>query len=174
MIVTAFIVGTILLLLSIILFIVGLILPLFFKRENRKNRTVKKIRWTLIIAPIVIIPLSLLGMYVFIMICDDRAIERVEIGSLPDNLVYFVGESDSIDLTGGTVLVITRTVPSICGCREGWNPVSEISMYRQSPHRVVYDIDFSVPGEHEIYITWLDRVRGSFTIEVIERESALE
>jgi len=159
------VIGTFLVLI-IISFIMGLILPLFCKQENRKNRTVKWARLILLLLPIPLLLLMIVGVSAIFIVCDGREIERFEIGSLPDNLVYFVGESDALDLTGGTLLVITRDTPGICGPRrEEW---SETPMYRQSPFHVVYDIDFSIPGEHEVFIIWLDHVQGSFTIEVIE------
>jgi len=130
--------------------------------------------------------LAIIGIYMFFGVFNSRQIVRVEVGSLPDKLVYSVGESDTIDLTGGTILVFTRGITYgviaesgryVNGWRmydvdpESGSNVSEVPMYIESPHRIIYDIDFSTPGDYEIIIMWLTTEVGRIPIQVTEREN---
>jgi len=105
---------------------------------------------------------------------------RVEVGSFPRNIVYYVGESDTLDLDGGTVRVYTRgenTVPgkvidaSFYNADEWvWRNFSEYSMSLETGlFNLVSDIDFLVQGVYEVHIIWLDDVVGRFPVQVIER-----
>jgi len=99
----------------------------------------------------------------------SSAIVKVEIGSFPSNIVYYVGESDTLNLDGGTVLVYTSSRLF----RPRYDESSEMNEYPMSlktgPFNVVNDIDFSIPGIYEVHIIWLENVVGRFPIQVIER-----
>jgi len=115
----------------------------------------------IIIALIALIISSLVFIlpYVLVPVLSGRDIIRIEIGEFPNNIAYYVGESDSVDLTGGTVLIHTRG-----------GTVSERRMDIETvTFSVVYDVDFSVPGVYEVYIIWIDYV-VRFPVQVIERE----
>ena len=114
---------------------------------------------------VVAVPLTLY----FIIYHDSHRIVRVEVGRFPDNIVYFAGESETIDLTGGTVLIHvrgTRFIPS----NEEDNVTERPMCFDMRVPGIVYDIDFSVPGEYEIHLIWFDEIVGRIPIQVIERE----
>jgi len=92
----------------------------------------------------------------------------VEIGSFPSNIVYYVGESNTLDLVDGTVLVHTKGKTYGPGDNEG-------SYFREHPmskvtgnFSIVSDIDFSVPGVYEVHVIWYGGVER-FPVQVIER-----
>jgi len=68
-------------------------------------------------------------------------IVEVKLGEFPNNIVYFVDESDSIDLTGGTI--ITRT---------GDGRAIESPIYNDSWLEITDNVDFSAPGVYEVVI----------------------
>ena len=161
----------IVLLVIIMLFTAGFLMPLFLKSNDRQRKIAKRLRLILVLSAGLLPILAIILFFSFVG-CDGRAIVGVEIGSFPDNIVYYAGESDTIDLTGGTVLVFTR------GRGSGPNSVEiegryavEYPMSRREyvPFRVVYDIDFSVPGVYEIHILWMGDVVGRIPVQVIER-----
>ena len=93
-------------------------------------------------------------------------IVKYELGKFPDNIVYYVGESDTIDLTG--VTLVTTTL-------EG--SVSERPMSYYKNFGITDNVDFSVPGVYEVVIKWWpggnednDVLNARIPIQVIERE----
>jgi len=100
---------------------------------------------------------------------DSHRIVKVEIGSFPDSIVYFAGESDTLDLTGGTVLIHIRGTRFISGSEEDNVTEHPMCFDRRVPG-IVYDVDFSVPGVYEIHLIWFDEIVGRIPIQVIERE----
>ena len=96
--------------------------------------------------------------------CDSGlAVTNVEIGSFPDNIVYFVGEADSVDLSGTTVISTVR---------EGWTVERSIEDYMAwEGTGYVSDVNFLVPGVYEIQLySPMFGVFGRIPIQVIERE----
>jgi len=92
----------------------------------------------------------------------------VEIGSFPSNIVYYVGESDTLDLDGGTVLVYTRGKIYGPGYDEGTYFTEEPMNFETSEFSLASDVDFSVPGIYEVHVIWYGGVER-FPVQVIER-----
>jgi hypothetical protein len=93
--------------------------------------------------------------------CTAAPVTKIELGQFPDNIVYYVGESDSIDLTGGTVNVFFDYLTC--------EPYVEHPMDWPTTWEIVYDIDFSVPGVYDVYLMWEDGEIGRFPVQIIER-----
>ena len=74
--------------------------------------------------------------------CDiGLGIVKVELNSFPDNIVYYVGESDSIDLTGATI--ITTVLQGSSSER----PISQDEFLE-----ITDNVNFSVSGVYEVII----------------------
>ena len=94
--------------------------------------------------------------------CDSGLeVMHIEVFRFPDNIVYFVGESDSVDLTGGIVTTFSRD-----------DVARTTSMSNMRSEWIVYYVDFSVPGVYVVQINWAGQedVRTRFPVQVIERE----
>ena len=97
--------------------------------------------------------------------CDiGLEIVSIELGSFPDNIVYYVSEADFVDFTGANILVEVR---------EG--SVNEHDIYSTRAERLLVitdNVDFSTPGVYEVTIRWThnDDLVGRIPIQVIERE----
>jgi len=139
------------LLVLIMLIIASFFTPHFLKSHENHLRIVKRLRLMLIIISTGL----LLMLLIFFVGCNGRVIVGIQIGSFPDNIVYYIGESDTIDLTGGTILVFTKGRTYGVNSTEG-SYVQESPMSRESVmYQIIYDIDFSVPG---VYCLRLRRV----------------
>ena len=96
--------------------------------------------------------------------CMSPRIESVVLGRFPDNIVYYAGESGSVDLTGATII---RTI------RDGRR--FEEHIYNDRHLEITHNVDFSVPGVYEVVIRrWQGGEHGVLVgripIQVIERE----
>ena len=115
----------------------------------------------IILAFLALIPIIFLVIYAF---SDSNAIERVELGSFPDNIVYYVNEADYVDLTGATLIMEIRDGRIF----EDQIYDNAIIRYRE----ITDNIDFSTPGVYEVTIRWTlnGDLIGRIPIQVIERE----
>ena len=97
--------------------------------------------------------------------CDTGLeIVSIELGSFPDNIVYYVSKADSVDLTGANILVEIRQGEAF-----------EYDIYSTRAERLLVitdNVDFSTPGVYEVTIRWThnDDLVGRIPIQVIERE----
>ena len=98
---------------------------------------------------------------IFSTSCESgNAISKWEIGSFPDNIVYYAGEVEDFDLTGMTLISTT-----IDGRR------SERSISILHSEEIIHNINFSVPGVYEIHIIFeLYGIVARIPIQVTERE----
>ena len=111
---------------------------------------------------------------IFLFACSTPTPVNIELGNLPDNTVYYVGESDSVDLTGATVIVtLTPTIDALRHGRVLERPL-ETWVHRLE---ITDNIVFGVPGVYEVHIVWRrysDSSRnplvGRIPIQIIERE----
>ena len=93
-------------------------------------------------------------------------IVKVELGSLPDNIVYYVGESTGVDLSGATIIT------TIGDGRSFNEPIDKDNFLE-----IIDNVNFSVPGVYEVEIRRQvggdrnnDNLVGRIPIQVVERD----
>lgn len=126
--------------------------------------------------------------------CDvGSGIVSIEIDAPPSKLEYIAGQDTELDLTGMDILVI-----NLAGDREVYlyqeqssgeptvavennNILSKEVVYKLYDHdwastglKITHDIDFSTPGEYDVYIVVRSRLDGiegphaMFTVRIID------
>ena len=103
------------------------------------------------------------AMFLILTACE-RGLEivNVELGSFPYNIVYYVGETDSVDLAGATIIITTRGTGASerCVSEDNWLVITD-------------NVDFLTPGVYEVVImrSWggPEQLVGRIPIQVIER-----
>jgi len=98
--------------------------------------------------------------------CDSGLrITGIEIATYPHRLIYVVGIDSELDLSGGTVHVLTR---------DRSEPIDEnlTQMANDWDVYVTYNIDFNVPGIYSVYLRTGEVLRYfvSFPIQVVSLE----
>lgn len=111
--------------------------------------------------------ISIISIFIVLLVitsCDIGAgIEKVELCKFPNNIVYYVNESNSVDLTGATIM--TKTMDG---------RYYEKPIYDDEALVITDNIDFSTLGVYEVVIRrWQGRkdneLVGRIPIQVIER-----
>ena len=97
---------------------------------------------------------------------NSRAIVNIEIGRFPDNIVYFAGEADSVDLSGTTLISTARG-----GSTRERSIEDFASIGNPDSFKITGYVNFLVPGVYEIqlYLEGYGLI-GRIPIQVIERE----
>jgi len=102
----------------------------------------------------------LISLFVVFCSCDESLrIMKVELGNFPENIVYYTGDNNSLDLTGCTLITTIKS-------GEEHNEPINTAHYVE----ITDNIDFSTPGIYEVKITWMDSLVGRIPIQVIASE----
>jgi len=89
--------------------------------------------------------------------CDSGlAIVSVDVIQLPYKVVYVAGTEDSLDMDGCIISIRVRD-----------GGVREVSFEEEPRATIRHEIDFSTPGEYEVFFYWGDTQIYTMTIQVI-------
>ena len=93
--------------------------------------------------------------------CNDHRMDvRVEMGRLPDRVVYILNVDDALDLSGATVF-------SYDGRKNQYeHPINGSSLVR-----VEHDIDFTLIGLYEVKILWRSKMIFNYYIQVADHDT---
>lgn len=126
----------------------------------KKAKKYSVIRWVLIIA---------IGIFILFLVphaftvyrrgfSHRRGAEIImrEVAQLPYRMVYIAGVDDSLDMDGFVVNLHLRN-----------GNIDSISFYDSRWAIAKHEIDFSIPGEYEVFLYWGEFPLGYMTIQVI-------
>lgn len=91
--------------------------------------------------------------------CDEGVrIMKIELGKLPNKIVYINGVDNKLDLSGATVLMYLKQ-----------GDVYEYDIYDESAVDITHNIDFNKLGVYEVKITRGDYKEFSILVQVIDK-----
>ena len=95
---------------------------------------------------------------VLILSSCDRGLEivRREVAQLPYRTVYVAGVDDSLDMSGCVIFLHLRD-----------GRMSEVVFEESQWATVKHEIDFSTPGEYEVFFYWGDIQFDTIIIQVV-------
>ena len=108
---------------------------------------------------------SVLLLLVFLLTACDSGLKyiKMEIETLPEKTVYYVGEDTALQFDGGTVKLTTR---------DGTTCIEDMQSYtvREDPDRGISStVDFSVPGKYTVTIQQTKGLVCYYVVEVRNR-----
>lgn len=91
--------------------------------------------------------------------CDEGVrIMKIELGKLPNKIIYLAGIDKKLDLSGATILTHVKS-----------GEVYEDDIYDESAVEITHNINFNEPGVYEVRIERDDSLWFPILVQVIDK-----